>query len=553
MAKIHFRPYIPNQTVLFPSRIDENIKDNDPVRILSAVVDRLNLDNFKKLYKETGRSPYHPKMMLKVILYAYMNNIYSCRKIEKLLLRDIHYIWLATTEKPDFITINRFRNRVRKKINSVFTKLVLIVAEKGFITLDVEYIDGTKIESKANKYTFLWRKSVERNRAKLQNKIRTLLQQVDEVIAQDNSKEDAAVEFTPETLTEIVDELKSALDKDSETKDKEKKKVFREKKKQVKELEAHRDKLLEYDNHLKTLEGRNSYSKTDPDATFMRMKEDAMNNGQTKPGYNLQIATENQFITDFAFFPNPTDTLTLIPFFNSFRERYNRLPGTGVADSGYGSEENYRFMSENEMTAFVKYNYFHKEQRPRYVVNPFCPDGLYYNTVDDYYVCPMGQHLTRIGTKRSKTGSGYITESARYKATRCEGCPLRCSCFKARGNRIIEVNHRLNEYKQQARERLTSEEGVKHRGRRCIEPEAVFGQMKYNMAYRRFRHIGKDKVTMDFAFFAIAFNIKKMCAKLAKQGYNLLATLFYGLYRLLETLYRPNGININHLIPKNAA
>ena len=112
MAKLHFRPYIPNQTVLFPQRIDENIAANDPVRIVNTVVDNLNLDTFKKLYKDNGRCPYHPKMMLKVIIYAYMNNIYSCRKIEKLLLRDIHYIWLSGNEHPDFITINRFRNRV---------------------------------------------------------------------------------------------------------------------------------------------------------------------------------------------------------------------------------------------------------------------------------------------------------------------------------------------------------------------------------------------------------------------------------------------------------
>ncbi|WP_259341056.1 transposase, partial [Parabacteroides merdae] len=98
MAKIHFRPYNPNQTVLFPQRIDEDIADNDPVRMVDALVEGLNLESFRKLYKECGRSPYHPKMMLKVILYAYMNNVYSCRKIEKLLHRDIHYIWLAGYE-----------------------------------------------------------------------------------------------------------------------------------------------------------------------------------------------------------------------------------------------------------------------------------------------------------------------------------------------------------------------------------------------------------------------------------------------------------------------
>ncbi len=314
MAKLHFRPYIPNQTVLFPQRIDENIAANDPVRIVNAVIDNLNLESFKKFYKETGRCPYHPKMMLKVIIYAYMNNIYSCRKIEKHLLRDIHYIWLAGNEHPDFITINRFRNRVKEEINNVFTQLVLVFADTGFISLDVEYIDGTKIESKANKYTFVWRKTVERNRTGLMDKIRILLEQVDEAIAQENSIKGTSVEFTPCRLSDIVDELKEALKRQPATKDKEEKKALRKKKKQVRELEGYRDKLIEYDNHLDILGECNSYSKTDPGATFMRMKEDAMKNGQTKPGYNLQIGTENQFITDFRLFPNPTDTLTLIPF-----------------------------------------------------------------------------------------------------------------------------------------------------------------------------------------------------------------------------------------------
>ena len=209
------------------------------MRIINSIVDSLDLSSFYGLYSEVGRSAYHPRMMLKVVLYAYMNNTYSCRKMESLLLRDIHYIWLAGYEKTDFITINRFRNCVKDEINNIFTQVVIILALKGLLSLDVEYIDGTKIESKA-------------------------------------------------------------------------------KEKQIKQLEEHRDKLVEYDNQLKTIGERNSCSKTDEDATFMRMKEDAMNNGQTKPGYNLQIGTENQYITDFGLFSNPTDTLTLIPFLLSF-------------------------------------------------------------------------------------------------------------------------------------------------------------------------------------------------------------------------------------------
>jgi transposase len=530
--------------VLFPQRIDEDIAENDPVRLINGIIDGLNLDDILKLYKESGRSPYHPRMMLKVIIYAYMNNIYSCRRIEKLLRRDIHFIWLSGYEKPDFITINRFRNRVKKEINGIFTRIVLLLEEKGFITLDTEYVDGTKIEAKSNKYTFVWRKTVERNRAKLMEKISVLLEQIDDSIVQDQMDRDEPVEFSPSMLEGLVSELQTSIDKTAVPENKEQKAEKREKERQLRQLRAHRDKLREYDRHLEMLGDRNSYSKTDHDATFMRMKEDAMNNGQTKPGYNLQIGTENQFITDFALFPNPTDTLTFIPFCNSFMQRYRRFPLREVADSGYGSEENYRFMEENGMEAFVKYNRFHIEQRPRYVQDPFRQESFYYNKEEDYYVCPMGQHLRRIGTRRGRTASGYATQSARYRAQRCEGCPLRCRCFKARGNRTIEVNYRLNGYKRKARGKLTSEEGIRQRGRRCIEPEAVFGQMKYDMAYKRFRHFGKDKVTMDFAFFAIAFNLKKMCARIRKTGLKGLSSFFYRIKSLILTCLRQNILQL---------
>lgn len=541
-TKLHKKSYSNNDRLFFLLNPNEDIAENDPVRVVDAVVESLDLKEFKKLYREKGRCPYHPKMMLKVILYAYMNNIYSCRKIEKAVQRDIHYIWLAAQERPDFVTINRFRNRVKKEINDIFTQVVLLLAERGFITLDVEYIDGTKIESKANKYTFVWRKTIEKNRAKLQEKIRVLLQQIDEVIAQDKAAEAETVEFTPEALDSLIGDLKDVLAAGPEGSDKEQKKQQREKKKQIKELEKHRDKLGEYDSRLAQIGGRNSMSKTDPDATFMRMKEDAMNNGQTKPGYNLQISTENQFITDFALFPNPTDTLTLIPFFNSFLDRYGHLPSVVVADSGYGSEENYRFMDEAGMEAYVKYNRFHLEQRPRYKPNPFHHDNFHYNADGDYYVCPMGQHMTRVGTSHSKTASGYRSENVRYRAQNCKGCPLRCLCYKAIDDRrTIEVNHRLNRYKRKARELLTSQEGLRHRGRRCIEPEAVFGQMKFNMAYRRFRHFGKDKVTMDFAFFAIAFNIRKMCSKIAKLTKNGENAPGCGLFLHISRLLSPEN------------
>ena len=520
-AKLHFREHINNQLVLFPERIDKDIAPDDPVRLVNAVVDSLDMGRIYSLYYDRGASPYHPRMMLKVIIYGYMNNIYSCRKIENALKRDVHFIWLAGYDQPDHKTINNFRNRVKDEIDNVFTQLVLILAERGFISLEVEYIDGTKIESKANKYTFVWKKTVVRNRAKLQQKIRALLSQIDDAIAQENAAQDESVEFTPAQLTEICEELQRSLSASPAPETKEDKKARRQREKDIRELGRMGDKLGEYDGRLEQLGERNSMSKTDKDATFMRMKEDAMNNGQTKPGYNLQIATENQFLVDFGLFPNPGDTLTMPLFLSSFHRRYGRFPYEGVADSGYGSEENYRFMEENGIQAYVKYNHFHMEQKQAFRDNPFRVENLHYNAQGDYYVCPMGQHMRRVGTRHDRTESGYVVEIAAYRAQRCQGCPLRAKCHKRkRGNREIEVSHRLIAYRQRARENLTSDKGLEHRSKRPIEPEAVFGQMKNNMHYKRFRHFGKDKVTMDFAFFAIAFNIKKMASTIAKSTRN---------------------------------
>ena len=177
------------------------------------------------------------------------------------------------------------------------------------------------------------------------------------------------------------------------------------------------------------------------------------------------------------------------------------------------------------------------------------PENFYYNEEHDFCICPIGQKMRRIGTKRVKTASGYVSENARYRAVRCEGCPLRCRCFKAKGNRTIELNHRLRRYRKKAKELLCSEVGLKHRGQRCIEPEAVFGQMKNNMNYKRFRHFGMDKVFMDFSFFAIAFNIKKMCAKMQKGCIGWLTERFYG---LAAAIFRCWG-HINQRNPQNIA
>ena len=269
-------------------------------------------------------------------------------------------------------------------------------------------------------------------------------------------------------------------------------------------------KMREYEEKLEILGERNSYSKTDPDATFMRMKEDAMNNGQTKPGYNVQIATENQYITNYGIYWRPTDQGTLIPFMTTFSERYGIQSSKAVADSGYGSEQNYVWMEENGIEAFVKYNMFHAEDKRKYTGNPFLVQNLYYNAEENYYVCPMGQHMEHIGDVQSKSDLGYVSTVSRYRAQNCAGCPLRCLCYKGKGDRrVIEVNHRSNAFRAKAKERLTSEEGLYHRSRRPIEPEAVFGDIKFDHGFKRFRLKGNAKVNVEFGLVALAHNLRK--------------------------------------------
>ena len=502
-ANIQFKSYNTGIVSIFPIDLDAKIPEMSPVRLINSIVDGLNLDDVLGTYKGGGTT-------------AYMNSVYSCRRIAELLDRDFHYMWLSGGQTPSFSTINRFRSeRLKDAVNSLFVQVVMKLVAAGQVSLDVQYIDGTKIESAANRYTFVWRKSTERNKAKLEARIRGILSQIEEGIAQDNLPAEETAALDSDTLRGIIDGINEENSRRAE--EGASRQELRERRKAVGELQKAQEKMREYEGRLEKLGGRNSYSKTDEDATFMHMKEDAMRNGQTKPGYNVQIATENQYITVFDLFPNPTDTLTLPPFLEHGRILLGRLPRVVCADSGYGSEQNYELMEQMGIEAYVKYNWFHKELHRPFINDAFRQENLFYNEKDDYYVCPMGQHMTHSGSYRTTNPGGYQSTIDKYTAANCEGCPLRCRCFDAtRGNRTIHVNHRLNRYKRKARELLLSDEGMRHRSRRPIEPEAVFGQIKFDMLYRRFRHRGLDKVRMDFALLAMSFNLRKLFKNAAR-------------------------------------
>lgn len=274
--------------------------------------------------------------------------------------------------------------------------------------------------------------------------------------------------------------------------------------------------LEKYEKQEELLGDRSSYSKTDPDATFMRMKDDHMNNGQLKPGYNVQISTENQIIIHYSLHQKTNDIQTLKPHIDSFEYLYEFTPEVLTADAGYGSEENYEYLEEKGIETYVKYNTFDKEQGlakgKKSKKEGFNRDDLYYNEVEDFYVCPMGQTMEKVSEFTTRTKSGYKQNNSVYRAKNCRCCPLRPVCFKGVGNRKIQRNHNLELHKKKVRQNLLSDIGEKYRKRRSIDVEPVFGHIKYNRNFKRFPHRGLEKVEMEFGLHALANNLKKMTA-----------------------------------------
>ncbi len=508
-SKKTFKQYEPGQTVLFPPNLSDLIDEHHPVRVVNRVIDQINLKPILERYKGGGTSSFHPRMMLKVLVYAYLRNIYSSRKIEAALQENIHFMWLAGMSTPDHNTINRFRGeRLKDLVKTIFSEVVVLLVESGHVGLKDAYVDGTKIEANANRYTFVWGKAVKRNKERIYEQLEELWDYA-ESVCKEEMAQDRPADFStldPEEVRKTINKIDKNLK--AQNKDTTDKKV-RQKVTYAKKNWP--DKLEEYQQKEEILGERNSFSKTDNDATFMRMKDDHMQNGQLKPGYNVQMTSKDQFITNYDLYQKTTDTTTLPHHLDSFREAHGIFPKTITADAGYGSEENYTRLEKDGIQAFVKYNYFHKEQKQASSRKDNLRDSgkLHFNADKNCLYCPMGQEMRHLGDYQRETSTGFKQTISRYKAKNCHGCPIRAVCHNQQGNRVIEVNHNLNRLKQVARKKLLSEEGVKRRKKRPADIEAVFGNLKGNKGFRRFFLRGLKKVSIEIGLLAIAHNLDK--------------------------------------------
>ena len=493
--------------MLLPPSLEELIEENHPVRVVNDVIDRINVEPLLKHYKPGGTSVYHPRMLLKVLVYGYLTNIYSSRKMEAALKENIHFMWLSAMNKPDHNTIARFRSeRLKDALRDVFGQVVELLVEEGLVNIKTIYTDGTKLEANANRYTFVWGKAIKTHKERIAKQLDELwkyTQQLAEEELTDAVQPDFK-EIDSKKVSRTIAKIDQAL---------EGKPVSKKVKRKLNYARRNwPSKLAEYAEKEAVLGSRNSYSKTDPQATFMRMKDDHMGNGQLKAAYNWQISTSDQFIVNYSLHQNTNDTLTLKSHLQHYRDLYQTLPESICADAGYGSEENYDYLEEEKIANYVKYNYFHKEQTKKWKEDPFKSQNLYYNQAQDTVYCPMGQPMKRIGDRKSKTSSGYAQTYAQYQAINCAGCPLRGLCHKGKENRIVKLNHNLRKHKQKVRANLTSEQGLFHRSKRPWDVEATFGAIKHNRGFRRFMLKSLQKVEIEAGLLAIAHNLAKKAA-----------------------------------------
>lgn len=514
MSKPSFKPYHQHQMSLLPPSLEELIPDSHSVRVVSRIIDGLELSMLEAQYSGGGREAYHPRMLLKVLVFGYLSNIYSSRKLEASCCEQVHFMWLSGMQRPDHHTINRFRSeRLGPVVKTVFSQVVLLLHEAGHLDLQRVFVDGTKVEANANRYSFVWGRSLQTNRDRMQRQLEELWAYTQSVAKEELGQGPLpqGVELAPEAVARTLDRIHGILKADGKASVKQREKVNYARRHWPAKLE-------EYQKREEQLGDRNSCSKTDPDATFMRMKEDHMGNGQLKAGYNIQVSSNAQYIVDYSVHQSPTDSGTLKPHLQSHQQLYGNMPGEVIADAGYGNEENYHYLQDQGIEGYVKDNYYDRDRKAngkkgkrRAGKEPdFAPEHLYYDPHTDRFTCPMGQPMAYIGKHNRRTATGWQTEVSRYQAKRCDGCPLRGSCHQQVGNRIVEVSHRRRQLKAQMRQRLDSQKGQQLLRQRSHDVETVFGQIKQNKNYRRCMLRGINKVSIEWGLLAMAHNLAKM-------------------------------------------
>lgn len=464
---------------------------------------------------------YDLSAMLKLILFAYTRSVFSSRRIEQFAEESLPARWLTQEMKPSYRTIARFRVSadLETLIETILNKLVDYLRAQHMID-EVTFIDGTKILADANKFSFVWKKNTLRFDEMNREAIIKLMAELK--AAQVACHVPADTNLNLEMIDEVVTRLElrlseleteiAATPKRSPHPAKQTRRTLKSKKKKLIERQA---KILEHETQMAIYGDRNSYSKTDHDATFMRVKEDPMLNGQLKPAYNVQLATSNQFITGFGLFQRPSDTRTLIPFLKD-QLANGHLGSYIVADAGYGSEANYRFIEDElpEHTALIPYGTMLKENSRKWRSDDKKVMNWDYHALADYYIDPKGVRFNFKTYHRRTDKYGVTRDFKEYQAEKYdENHQLIAAALTLQKNvRKVSVNGSWEYYKAQQRKRLSAPETGKIYAQRKIDVEPVFGRLKAYLHFNRFSVRGLTKVKRETGILVMALNMIKLVA-----------------------------------------
>ncbi len=499
--------------MILPLNVEIMIPENDSVRLLSEIMDQLDYSTLHKAYSRRGRrSAVSPRNLFKIIVYGYMNNIYTSRALEQACRRDINFMWLLQGAKaPDHNTIARFRSqRIATAAEGLFYQLVELLKDHEEINFENLFVDGTKIEANANKYSFVWRKAIEKHAAKLQE---NLAQNVPIIL--ERHCLDAAKPSEPAKLLALLRQ-KQQQEKITFVSGTGKRKSQLQK--DVEQLEELVTRQQKYEDYGESFQGRNSFSKTDRDATFMHMKEDHMRNGQLKPGYNVQIGVEAEYIVGMDISSERSDALTFIPLLNRMKRFLQEKKHKNIiTDAGYESEENYSYLEEEQQTCYIKPTNYEKAKTRKYRNNTRLLENMDYDAANDEYTCRNGEKVRPVSIQQRKSKSGYTSAITIYECEDCSDCPHKAACTKAEGNRRFSLSKKFQQQRARSKQNITSPQGILLRINRSIQVEGAFGILKENHGFRRFLLRGKQNVRTEFLLLAMGYNLNKLHSKMRQQ------------------------------------
>ena len=504
-----------------PFETDILIPQNDRVILLSQLVEEMNLTGLYDTYSRTGKIRVSPRIMTKILLYAYMEGIYSSRGIESACRRDINFWYLLEGQDiPDYSTIARFRTlHFGPCAEDLFIQMAVFLKESGEVDGKSLFLDGTKIEANANRYTFVWKKAVNKYQARLFEKIAVLqcacLQRY-------GFADKYEGKVSRDSLVDLISELASVAEEEglefTRGKGTRKSQLQRD----LESGEKYLAKLDRYDEALRICGERNSYSKTDPDATFLHLKEDHMRNGQLKPGYNLQIGTNSGYAVWAKLFPYSTDTKTLIPFLKELEKKLGFRYDTVVADAGYESEENYTYLEKHGIRSMIKPADYEISKTKTFKQDISRKENMSYDKDHDQYICEAGNRLKKVSERSRKSKAGYLTRLSVYECEDCKGCPFKSRCIKGNHSDIpmeerrkrMEISRVFERQRRESLENITTDEGCMLRMNRSIQAEGTFAELKEDRKFKRYLCRGKPNVLTETFLILLAQNVCRLDRKI---------------------------------------